>query len=136
MLNIVRNYEAGGKFKEAVDGRLLTSEMSADIICRLEAEQQVDVLNAILNGKKFTKNILQAMLGTQKIKPPTKVVRSRIKSPIRAKQDVLIYGKLMRILLTLPDLQAISEECSNLDFADKESSQKAWQKILEFVKNQ
>lgn len=136
MLNILRSYEANDKFKEAVDKKLLTSEMSADIISRLEAKQQTEVLDAILNGRKFTKDALQAMLGTPKIKPVTKEVRNRTKSPIRAKQDVLIYGKLMKILFTLPELRSISDECSNFDLKDKEASQKAWQKILEFFKNQ
>lgn len=136
ILNIVRNYESGGMFKEAIDKNFLTSEMSADIISRLEPKQQTDVLNAILGGKSFTKNALQALLSAKKINPPTKPVRNRTKSPIRAKQDILVYGKLMKLLLTLPELEAISDECSGLDLKDKESSQKAWQKILEFIKNQ
>jgi len=136
MLNIVRSYEANDQFKEAVDKKLLTSEMSADIISRLESKQKSEILTAILSGKKFTKNTLQAMLGSEKANSVIPVVRNRSKSPIKAKQDVLVYGKIMKILLALPELRAVSEECINLDLKDKESSQKVWQKIIEFVRNQ
>jgi len=136
MLNIVRNYQVGGKFQTAIDNNLLTSEVSADIIARLEPKQKEEILCEILNGKTFTRSVLQAMLNKTNRKAPIKLIRSRIKSPIKAKQDVLIYGKLIKLLLTLPELENLSGEIEDIDLKNKEGSQKAWQKIINFIKNQ
>lgn len=136
MLNIVRNYESEEKFQTAIDNVLLTSEMSADIISRMEPKLKNEVLTDILNGKTFTKNALQTILNNKKSDQPLKIVRNRIKSPIRAKKDVLLYGKLIKLLLTVPELESLSSEIEGSDLQNKETSQKAWQKILDFVKNQ
>ena len=131
-LNIIDEYKQNDKFKQAIENHAINSVDAATLIVKVAPEIKNNLLNEMINGRKYSLADLKRAIS--EIKIPTKA--KAVISPIRSKEDVSVYKKILTIILEHPGFNHLNEKLSGLDFDNKKDLRAGWEKVVNGIKNQ
>ena len=130
-LNIIEEYQQNDKFKQAIEAQAINSVDAATLIIKIAPELKNKLLDEMINGKKFSLTDLKKTMS--EIKTSTKI--KSVSSPIRSKEDIGAYRKILNIILEHPSFNHLNKELENLNFDKKKDLQAGWEKIVKTIKN-
>lgn len=131
-LNIIDAYQHDNKFKQAIESKGINSVDAATLVIKMAPELKNKLLNEMIEGKKFS--LLDLKKVVSEITTPTKVKVAN--SPIRNKEDINVYRKILNIILKNPAFSHLNKELENLNLDKKKDLQTGWEKIVRTLKDQ
>lgn len=133
-LTIINEYKDNSMFKKTVDQGAITSIDAGALIAKASVEVKEKILNALLHGHRYSLAELKKLI--VELKPSPKIQSKSLRTPIKNKEDVSVYKKIINVLLQSPNFNVLSEKLDGLNFDRKKDLQAGWEEIIKFVKNQ
>lgn len=130
-LNIIDEYQNNEKFKQAIEGQAINSVDAATLMIKIDPALKNKLLDEMISGKNFSLADLKKAIS--EIKIPTKA--KAIKSPIRSKEDIGVYRKILNIILEHPGFSHLNKELESLNLDKKKDLQAGWEKIVKTIKS-
>lgn len=133
-LTIINEYKNNPIFRKAIDLGSITSIDAGALIAKASVEIKEQLLNDLLNGRHYSFAELKKLI--VELKPSPKIQSKPLRTPIKNKEDVSVYKKIINILLQNPGLGELSTKLDGLNLDKKKDLQTGWEEIINYVKNQ